>query len=72
MTRKPGFIFFFADEPQFAAPESRAYVAHMLRAWRSKAQCPNGRYIVTRIEPGRYSATLRYPGAPTAIVQRFA
>lgn len=69
---KPDYKFYFADEPQFAAPDSRAHTAHMLRAWRSRGQCANGRYVVRRLAPGLYSATLRYPGAPTAILARCA
>lgn len=31
---KPSFLFYFADEPQFATVASRAWVANSLRAYR--------------------------------------
>lgn len=32
---KPQFTFHFADEPQFKTIDSRAHVAHLLRAYRA-------------------------------------
>ena len=45
---KPVYTFGFIDEPQFRCPDSRAHVAHLLRAYRAHPE----RYQVTRIPNG--------------------
>ena len=56
MQTKPAFTFYFTDEPQYAARESREHAAHLLRAWRAKPS----RCTVTRI--GRNAYLVRLPG----------
>jgi len=62
-------LFYFADEPQFAGTESRAWIAHYLRACRnSRGNMGCKRFDVRRDGFGRYSVQLRYQGSPVAII----
>lgn len=66
---KTAGLFYFADEPQFAAAESRAYLAHYLRACRnSRGNFNCKRYDVKRTGFGRYTVQLQYPGSPVAVI----
>ena len=48
MAIKHQFTFGFIDEPQFRCQDSRAHVAHLLRAYRANPR----RYELTRIPNG--------------------
>ncbi|UOF82424.1 UNVERIFIED_CONTAM: hypothetical protein [Bacteriophage sp.] len=48
MSKKPQFTFGFIDEPQFRCRDTRAHVAHLLRAYRANPR----RYQLTRIPNG--------------------
>jgi hypothetical protein len=62
-------LFYFANEPQFAGAESRAWIAHYLRSCRnSRGNTGCKRYDVRRDGFGRYSVQLRYQGSPVAII----
>lgn len=66
---KTAGLFYFADEPQFATTESRAYLAHYLRACRnSRGNLNCKRYEVKRTAFGRYTVQLRYTGSPVAVI----
>lgn len=60
---KTAGLFYFANEPQFAGTESREYLANYLRSCRKQS-----RYVVRRVSFGRYTVTLRHPGAPVAVI----
>jgi hypothetical protein len=47
---KPLCHFHFMDEPQFRAHDSRAHVAHLLRAYRSDSR----RFSISRVSSGMY------------------
>jgi hypothetical protein len=64
---KPIPTFGFIDEPQFAGPESRAYIAHRLRCWRNARGNLGCRvYLVRRVRAGLYHVQMRAHGAPVA------
>ena len=62
-------IFYFQDEPQFAGYESRAWLAHYLRACRSsRGNMGCKRYAVTRAGFGKYTVRLNTSDSPTAVI----
>lgn len=66
---KTNALFYFADEPQFATTESRAWTANYLRAARnSRGNLGVKRYTVARHGFGRYTVRLNYSGSPTAVI----
>ena len=63
---KPQFTFHFADEPQFKTTDSRAHVAHLLRAYRAHPK----RYALSKAGIHAYQVR-NNPGAdysPVAII----
>ena len=63
---KPQFTFHFADEPQFKTTDSRAHVAHLLRAYRAHPE----RYALSKAGVHAYQVR-NNPGAdhsPVAII----
>ena len=63
---KPQFTFHFADEPQFKTTDSRAHVAHLLRAYRAHPL----RYALSKAGVHAYQVR-NNPGAdhsPVAII----
>jgi hypothetical protein len=66
---KTGGLFYFADEPQYAGSESRAWIAHYLRACRnSHGNLGIKRYIVKRTGFGRYTVQLNASNSPIAVI----
>jgi hypothetical protein len=66
---KTAGLFYFEDEPQFAGTESRAWIAHYLRACRNlRGNLGMKRYIVTRHSFGRYTVRLNTQGSPVAVI----
>jgi len=61
---KPVFVFFFADEPQYAAPEKRGRIAHLLKCYRAAPE----RYSVRKA--GLHSYVVSMPhSVVTAIIE---
>lgn len=52
---KPTFVFYFEDEPQYAARDARGRVAHMLKAYRAHPE----RYAVTKVGVHAYRVVTR-------------
>ena len=61
---KLGFVFYFADEPQYAAPEKRGRIAHLLKCYRAAPE----RYSVRKAGLHRYVVTMPHSAA-TAIIE---
>lgn len=55
MKAKRPFVFFFADQPQFAGPDSREHTAHLFKAYRAHPE----RYQFKRIDRHAYSVKVR-------------
>jgi len=62
--RKPAFVFYFADEPQYAAPERRGHLAHLLKCYRAAPD----RYSVRKAGLHSYVVTMPHSSA-TAIIE---
>lgn len=60
--------FEFIDEPQYRTTMSRAETANRLWSYRCKSNGNKKRYSVMLEKPGVYLVTLRYSGAPTALI----
>lgn len=60
--------FEFVEEPQFQTTMSREETAKWLRSYRCRTNGNKNRYSVMLERPGVYLVTLRYPSAPTAIL----
>jgi hypothetical protein len=61
---KPVFVFYFADEPQYAAPEKRGRIAHLLKCYRAAPE----RYSVRKAGLHRYLVTMPF-STVTAIIE---
>jgi hypothetical protein len=64
--QKPTFVFYFADEPQYAAQDARGRLAHMLKCYRAAPT----RYFVRKAGLHRYEITLRGSSAVAVIEAR--
>jgi hypothetical protein len=60
---KPAFMFYFADEPQYAAPEKRGRIAHLLKCYRAAPE----RYSVRKAGLHAYEVTMRGSSAVARI-----
>ena len=57
--RKPVFVFYFADAPQYAAQDARGRLAHMLKCYRAAPD----RYSVRKAGLHAYEVTMRGSGS---------
>ncbi len=62
--RKPAFVFYFADEPQYAAHDKRGRLAHMLKCYRAAPE----RYSVRKVGLHSYVITMPH-SAVSAIIE---
>jgi hypothetical protein len=62
--QKPAFVFYFADEPQYAAQDARGRLAHMLKCYRAAPD----RYSVRKAGLHSYVVTMPHSSA-TAIIE---
>jgi hypothetical protein len=62
--QKPAFVFYFADEPQYAAHDKRGRLAHLLKCYRAAPE----RYSVRKAGLHRYEVTMPHSTA-TAIIE---
>ena len=53
--QKPVFVFYFADEPQYAANDKRGRLAHLLKCYRAAPE----RYLVRKLGVHAYEITMR-------------
>ena len=60
---KPTFVFYFEDEPQYAARDTRGRLAHMLKTYRAHPE----RYSVAKIGLHAYRVTMRGSSASARI-----
>ena len=63
-SQKPVFVFYFADEPQYAAQDARGRLAHMLKCYRAAPD----RYSVRKAGLHHYVVTMPHSTA-TAIIE---
>jgi hypothetical protein len=63
---KPAFVFYFADEPQYAAPERRGHLAHLLKCYRAAPE----RYSVRKAGLHRYVVTMPHSTVSAIIEAR--
>lgn len=66
--RKPAFVFYFADEPQYAAHDARGRLAHLLKCYRAAPE----RYSVRKAGLHAYEITMRGSSAVAIIEARGA
>ncbi len=52
--QKPAFVFYFADEPQYAARDKRGRLAHLLKCYRAAPE----RYSVRKAGLHAYEVTM--------------
>ena len=64
--RKPVFVFYFADEPQYAAQDARGRLAHLLKCYRAAPE----RYSVRKAGLHAYEITMRGSSAVAIIEAR--
>jgi hypothetical protein len=64
--RKPVFVFYFADAPQYAAQDARGRLAHMLKCYRAAP----GRYSVRKAGVHRYLVTMPHTTVEAVIEAR--
>jgi hypothetical protein len=65
---KPAFVFYFADEPQYAAQDARGRLAHLLKCYRAAPE----RYSVRKAGLHAYEITMRGSSAVAIIEARGA
>jgi hypothetical protein len=61
--QKPAFVFYFADEPQYAAHDKRGRLAHLLKCYRAAPE----RYSVRKAGLHAYEVTMRGSSAVARI-----
>jgi hypothetical protein len=64
--QKPAFVFYFADEPQYAAQDARGRLAHLLKCYRAAPE----RYSLRKTGLHAYEVTMRGSSAVAIIEAR--